>query len=786
MTPCARLLRGGSTSGPTFLHGTYDYRLVALSVLFSVIAAYAALDLVDRVAISQRWTRVLWLATGATAMGTGIWAMHYMGMLAFQLPVPVLYHYPTVIVSLIAAIVASAVALFVASRSRLNTVSCIAGSAIMGGGIAAMHYIGMEAMVLPAMMEYDQGLVVLSVAIAIATSYVALLLVFRVQQNQMAGLRKLVSALILGGAIPLMHYTGMWAVRFRACDSPLPLHYAIHVSAVGTVVITVTTLVVMFVAMIGAVLDRQRMERTLHRFNRRGDARFQTLAEAIPQIVWIADADGKTTYINKRWSEMTGQGMNESAGTGWIESVHPDDRGPCNKKWQQCVRLGETFEIEYRLHDAARGYRWYLDRAVPLRDDKGAIQQWFGTCTDIEEQKHYQQILEQLIKERTEELADANTRLHQEMWEKDAARRTLDEQNEKMMQELKERSQRATLLAKMGEIMQSCLSKDEVFNAALGFAPQIFPTRRGAVALLNAPRTLVEVIGQWQDCGLPAQVFEPESCWALRTGHPHLVRAGDTTACCSHATGVKNSYLCVPILAQGEAIGILHFQATDEDPSLSGAELSFNTTFAGQVGLSVANIRLRDALRAQSIKDPLTGLYNRRYLEESLDREIRRATRSAKPLGILMLDLDHFKKFNDTYGHDAGDAILKETAAFLTRSIRAEDIVCRHGGEEFVVILPTADLHASQMRAERIRSKLRDLVVLHQGHSLGTITVSVGVAAVPEHGSDPKALLQAADSALYRAKREGRDRVAVAEDISSEHVTVGGQSPAATNNRLTP
>jgi diguanylate cyclase (GGDEF)-like protein len=246
---------------------------------------------------------------------------------------------------------------------------------------------------------------------------------------------------------------------------------------------------------------------------------------------------------------------------------------------------------------------------------------------------------------------------------------------------------------------------------------------------------------------------------------------------------VKNTYLCIPILAQGEALGVLHFQATDEAPALGDAELSLKTTFAAQVGLSVANIRLREALRTQSIKDPLTGLYNRRFLTETLDREIRRAVRAEQSLGILMLDLDHFKKFNDTYGHDAGDTILRETASFLTNSIRVEDIVCRFGGEEFVVILPTADLNAAHARAERIRSKLREVTVLHQGQSLGMITVSVGVAALPEHGTSPKQLLEAADAALYRAKREGRDRVVNAEPAPADDAqlhTIGMGKSSAT------
>jgi len=341
------------------------------------------------------------------------------------------------------------------------------------------------------------------------------------------------------------------------------------------------------------------------------------------------------------------------------------------------------------------------------------------------------------------------------------------------MSELTERTQRATLLAKMGELMQSCVSTDEVFAAALGIGPKIFPTRRGALALLNAERTLAEVAGSWNDCLLPQPVFDISACWALRTGHPHLVVAGDLTAPCAHAQGVKNTYLCLPVLAQGEALGILHFQTTDEHPNLD-SDFSLKNTFAGQVGLSIANIRLREALRTQSIRDPLTGLFNRRYMEEIMGKEVRRAVRGSYGLGLLILDLDHFKMFNDTFGHDAGDMVLRETAALLTKSVRAEDIVCRFGGEEFVVILPMADAKASQARAECIRAKLRELTLMHDGHSLGIITVSVGVAALPDHGTASKELMERADEALYRAKREGRDRVVVA-DLSA----VAGTQPAA-------
>jgi diguanylate cyclase (GGDEF)-like protein len=443
-----------------------------------------------------------------------------------------------------------------------------------------------------------------------------------------------------------------------------------------------------------------------------------------------------------------------------MEMLHPDDREPCQQKWLHCLRSGSTFEIEYRLRDAAGGYRWHLDRSVPLRDASGAILQWFGTCTDIDDKIRNQQLLEEQIKLRTSELFDANTKLEQEMRERELARKQLDEQNERMMRDLKERSARATTLAKMGELLQSCTSQEEVLKAAVGFAPKIFLSS-GALALFTSQENL-EIASSWSDCQVPLRVFERSDCWALRTGHPHFVPQGDDTARCAHAVHVENSYVCIPVVAQGETLGLLHFQTTDAYPRLSESDLSLKNTFAGQIGLSLANIRLREALHAQSILDPLTGLFNRRYLEETLEREIRRALRSDQSLGVMMLDLDHFKTFNDTHGHDAGDTVLRETAAFLKRCVRAEDIVCRFGGEEFVLMLPMADAETTLSRAERIRSKLHDLAILHQGKSLGLVTVSIGVAALPAYGKSAKEILEAADAALYRAKREGRDRAVLA------------------------
>jgi diguanylate cyclase (GGDEF)-like protein/PAS domain S-box-containing protein len=524
-----------------------------------------------------------------------------------------------------------------------------------------------------------------------------------------------------------------------------------------------------------SLLDRLRAWRKGDRTTaRERELYFQTMADAMPEIIWTADPNGMDDFFNQRCFDYTGLTLKQLRGASWHEIIHPDDLEGCLAKWTSALQTGDPYDVEYRLRGKDGGFRWFLGRANPVRDAKGEVVKWFGTCTDIESQKQNQQVLEQQILERTTQLADTNALLQEEMLEKDFARRELDQQNERMMEDLTKRSERATMLAKMGELLQNCASLEEVFAAALGFAPRIFPVVRGAMALLNASRNLGEVIGSWAECQLPVMEFEATECWALRTGHPHLVAAGDLTAPCAHAAGVKHTYLCIPILAQGETLGILHLQATDDVPQMNASELSFKTTFAAQVGLSIANIRLREALRTQSVRDALTGLYNRRYLEETLEREMRRAARAEQSLGILMIDLDHFKNFNDTYGHDAGDAVLRETGASLTKGIRAEDFVCRFGGEEFVVILPTADPETSRTRAERLRTKMRELTIMYQGKSLGMVTISVGVAAFPAHGTSPKELMAAADAALYEAKRGGRDKVVVASAPVTDEAVVPG------------
>jgi diguanylate cyclase (GGDEF)-like protein len=183
---------------------------------------------------------------------------------------------------------------------------------------------------------------------------------------------------------------------------------------------------------------------------------------------------------------------------------------------------------------------------------------------------------------------------------------------------------------------------------------------------------------------------------------------------------------------------------------------------AAQLALGVANVKLRDVLRSQSIRDPLTGLFNRRYMEETLEREVRRAVRGRRPIAVLILDLDRFKQVNDRWGHAAGDALLRGLGALLQDGSRREDVACRYGGEEFVLVLPGTSLEDAGHRAEQLRAAVKSLRLRQEDEGPGSVSVSIGVAAYPDHALDTPGLLKAADAALYRAKREGRDRVAIA------------------------
>jgi diguanylate cyclase (GGDEF)-like protein len=236
------------------------------------------------------------------------------------------------------------------------------------------------------------------------------------------------------------------------------------------------------------------------------------------------------------------------------------------------------------------------------------------------------------------------------------------------------------------------------------------------------------------------------------------------------------------MVGQGDTLGVLHleFAADAEteiktgiktDPgsgSLQDSQQRLASTMSGQIALSLASLRLRETLRDQSIRDPLTGLFNRRFMEESLEREMQRAIRKNHPVSVLFIDLDHFKRFNDTFGHDAGDLVLRSIADLFRKLFRVDDVVCRYGGEEFGIILPESSADNAAIRANALREETKKLQVQYKNHALGRITLSIGVASFPDHGQTSDELLKAADQCLYKSKAAGRDKVTVATRRSGD------------------
>ena len=322
-------------------------------------------------------------------------------------------------------------------------------------------------------------------------------------------------------------------------------------------------------------------------------------------------------------------------------------------------------------------------------------------------------------------------------------------------------------LKEMGDLLDACLTLTEVYSVVRRALEGLFPQSAGALHVINSSRNLVETVAAWGGRGAGGEtVFAPADCWALRRGRIHVVeKSGDALVCAHLEAPLPDSYICLPLVAQGEAVGVLYFARGAEAPAFTPEEQRVASTAADKLGLSLANLALRERLRTQSVRDHLTSLFNRRYMEETLERELRRAQRNSVPLSVIMVDVDHFKRFNDDHGHDAGDALLAELGRLLRGHVRVEDVPCRVGGEEFAIVMPGAAAKDALRRAEELRDAAHRLRIVHRGVSLGALSISLGVAAFPEHATAADAILRAADSALYRAKREGRDRVVVSDAV---------------------
>lgn len=468
-------------------------------------------------------------------------------------------------------------------------------------------------------------------------------------------------------------------------------------------------------------------------------AYIEDIVQTVGEGISVIDGQGRIVSVNPAATEIVGRRSDKIEGQDWrsiivMQSPSGDALEPHASPVELALTTGHRHQREIRLARPDGSHLPVIASCGPLNSSEGGV---VLTLNDISDLRR----AEQTVNERVEELAVLN-------------------------RELRQNSEATASLVKLGELLQACVTFQEAFVVVGSAMPDFFGELSGTVHLTSASRNLVEEMANWGSVHSSIAQFTPEDCWALRRGQEHVSGPSLLTPRCSHILdGTASGYVCVPLAAQGETLGILHLcePKAIEKPQWLAERHQILRGVADTLALALANLRLRETLRQQSIRDPNTGLFNRRYLEETGNRELRRMQRSDQPLTVIMLDVDHFKQFNDTFGHEAGDLVLKHVAGVLLDHAKDSDVASRYGGEEFALAMPGISLAGGQERAESLRQAIRELHLVHRGRTFGTVTASFGVAAFPESGLAWSDIITAVDHALYQAKSEGRDCVVVAK-----------------------
>jgi diguanylate cyclase (GGDEF)-like protein/PAS domain S-box-containing protein len=487
-----------------------------------------------------------------------------------------------------------------------------------------------------------------------------------------------------------------------------------------------------------AIRDITRRKR-----NEESTARLAAIVESSEDAIFSTDMQGLITSWNSAAQRLCGYSAVEALGQPVTFLVPP---GRQEDMTQILETLGRGERVRYETtrmrKDGTLVDVWLT--ASPVKDGAGKIVGFSTIMRDIADQK----------------------RVQQERQEKEILRAQVNE--------LSRRTHEISTLNELGEVLRSAVTLAEAYPVIPRFLRELFPSDSGALYQFNDGPNLLEAVVTWGDAPPQDDAFLPQECWALRRGQMHHVESPNSELTCQHSKPpITGSASCVPLTARGKTLGLLRLLGGAHDESWAAREgalgeykLRLTKAVAQQISSALFDLRLQERLRFEASRDPLTGLFNRRHMEESLRRELYRAARKKTRVGFLLFDLDRFKGFNDRFGHAAGDTTLREVSRFVQKRSRADDLLCRYGGEEFLLVLWDCSLADLLRRAEEIREGVKKLQLEHEGQAIGPITLSVGVALFPDHGKAPEDLFQAADAALYQAKRAGRDRVMVAEPPS--------------------
>jgi diguanylate cyclase (GGDEF)-like protein/PAS domain S-box-containing protein len=462
------------------------------------------------------------------------------------------------------------------------------------------------------------------------------------------------------------------------------------------------------------------------------EERYRELFENAYDMVYTLDLTEKITSINKAAERILGYSRAEALQMCFSQVVAPGfqqiARRMIDRQIADEAPITQEFDI---ISKDKKHVTVEVSNRLIFREGKPIGIQ--GIARDITERKKTEEALHQ-----------ANQKL--EAW----------------VRELEQRTRELTLLSEMGDILRACLTTEEVYEVIVRVAQELFPNQGGALFVLGPLRNIVEVVAEWGENTREELTFTPDECWALRRGRVHWVEDTHIGLLCKHLqTPLPHGYLCVPMMAQSEAVGVLHLTQS-EGAYMPEAKQRLAMAMAEHVAMALSNLRLHETLRSQSIRDQLTGLFNRSFMEESLELEIRRAVRTQLPLSVIMLELDNFQLINEDFGLDVGDAILRRTGMLLQTNVRKGDIACRYTGQTFVIILPQGNYEVSRKRADTLCDLIRTIEVKYQSAQVGHITGSFGLAIYPGHGQTVENLLRSAEAALNRAKNSGGDCVVVA------------------------
>jgi diguanylate cyclase (GGDEF)-like protein/PAS domain S-box-containing protein len=481
------------------------------------------------------------------------------------------------------------------------------------------------------------------------------------------------------------------------------------------------------------IAGRKRAEEAL----RDSEARYRRLFETAKDGILLLDAiSGQITDVNPFLIELLGYTHDELLG---------------KKLWD----IGPFKDIV-----ASQAAFRQLQQKKYIRYEELPLEAKYGERVEVE-------FVSNLYEVNGKKVIQCNVR---DISERMRAKDSLGKANEELsalVVALQKHDREMRLINRMQDLLQACKTQEEAYRVIALAAGELFTGQSGGLAILHASGQYLETFARWGNEAFMEPVFSLGDCWAMRRGQQHELTDPQTSVICHHfVQPPKMGTLCLPLVVQGETLGLFCLETPagmNHEHAISWRQLV--VTVGEGIKLSLSNLKLREIMREQATHDPLTGLFNRRYLDDTLPRELLYARRHKSNTSIAMLDIDHFKQFNDTFGHEAGDIMLRELGRVLLENVRRSDIVCRFGGDEFVLVLRNSQLEASRQHLEKICSLAKDLHISHGDQLLGTMTLSVGLVEAPEHDMTADEILHAADEALYTAKRAGRDHIVAGCDF---------------------